>query len=153
MLFEKARYLSRIDENTVWVETRIKTSCQSCQHNSSCGTGVIARAFSGKTNRVKAICRHSVKPDEIVTLQVAEQNIIQAAFILYGIPLLSIIISAVLLDHFFTAQPNDDFYTLIGVFLGGVLGFKFAKYQADKVAALPQVIEQAEVKIFSCVEE
>lgn len=96
MIYEKARVLSRYNKQLIWVETQIKTTCSSCQHNSECGTGVLARAMTRRTNQVLVECKKEVSEGETVVVSVTEQNLVTGAALLYGLPLFFLMASLVL---------------------------------------------------------
>lgn len=147
MLFEHARVIERYNSDLIWVETQIKTSCNACQHNKDCGTGIIAKSLTAKTNRVLVQCKHPVLEGETITLAVPEQGVVNAALLLYGLPLIMfmfalMISSWVLPSVMLTAV---ELLSLLIASFAGYLGFRLAnilsRYWGGN-QVLPQVVEQ-----------
>ncbi|AWB67061.1 hypothetical protein C2869_11725 [Saccharobesus litoralis] len=148
MLYENATFIERIDKHTIWVETQIKTSCNACQHNSECGTGVIAKSLTPKSNRVKALCSHTLAPKQQVVLQVSEQNMLAGAFVLYGLPLIMMILLMLAIEWLL----QNELASIVAGFIGLALGLFMAKGISKKFNPYPQVVEQPNTSIFTCIE-
>lgn len=123
MLYEKATVIERYNNELIWVETQIKTSCNACSHNSECGTGMIAKSLTPKSNNVLVECAHEVVAGEQITVAVPEQSIVSGAFILYGLPLI-LFMAALVVSHFFI---QFELMSLGVALLFGWLGFYLAR--------------------------
>ncbi len=151
MLYEQAKVVKRHNEDLIWVETQIKSSCDACQHNSECGTGLIAKTLAPKTNQVLVECKHKVEPEQMVTLAVPEQSIVLGSLLLYGLPLTFFMVGLVFSQRLVSTEL---FNLLIGI-LAGWFGFYIAKTLSQKLnqqALLPYVVEQISSASFVCIE-
>lgn len=140
MLYEKAKVLQRYNQELIWVETQIKTSCNACTHNSECGTGMIAKSLTPKTNQVLVECTHEVNCGDQVTLAMPEQSIVSGALILYGLPL-SLFMAALMLGHLYI---QFELISLLIACLFGGLGFYLARLLTKKFNQgknLPYVVQ------------
>ena len=81
-------------EQVVLIETQIKSTCGSCEAQSNCGTGAIAKVFARKRETLKFKLNDSVKVGQKVSLGIPEESLLKASAIVYCLPLLAIIFSA-----------------------------------------------------------
>ncbi|WP_111979111.1 SoxR reducing system RseC family protein [Algibacillus agarilyticus] len=149
MLYEKAVFLRRIDAKTALIETQIKTSCNACQHNSDCGTGLIAKTLTPKTNQVPVLCVGEFEQGDVVTVQIEEQNLLIAAAVLYGLPLMCMI-AVMLICAQIAFLP--ELLTIVIGFLGLAFGFYIAKPISLRYSKLPQIVDEQLITPFLCVE-
>lgn len=78
----------KIQEETIWVETAIKSTCQTCQAKSNCGTSSIAQAFAGKSV-INEVHNHlDAKLHDWVEIGIPEDSLIRGASTMYLLPLL-----------------------------------------------------------------
>ncbi|MER2493123.1 SoxR reducing system RseC family protein [Catenovulum sediminis] len=149
MMYEKAIVVERFDSQHIWVETQIKTTCGKCQHNSECGTGVLAKLLTTRTNKVLVSCSHAVEAGQVVTLAVAENNLVFGSFVLYGIPTLSLLLSMLL----FTLVFDAELLVLLFSLLATLASFQLVKYfqsqrPSNQITAV--VVEEVDVQTFNC---
>lgn len=95
-MIEEVGRVAAVDEQHIWIETEIKTTCSACQANDNCGTGTIAKAFSPKTETLKLPRFQNVKVGQQVKLGIPEKSLLSASALVYMLPLLVMVISAVL---------------------------------------------------------
>lgn len=94
-MIEEIGTITAVDNDHIWVETQIKTTCQSCVVNDDCGTGAVAKAFSPKTEQLILRCHDAAKVGQKVKLGIPEQHLLNASALVYLLPLLALIGSAV----------------------------------------------------------
>jgi sigma-E factor negative regulatory protein RseC len=87
MIKETATVIA-IDGDRITVEAAIKSTCSSCQAQSSCGTGAISRALAPKTQQLTLRSPLPVSIGQRVTVGVPEAGVLSASAWLYLIPLL-----------------------------------------------------------------
>ena len=95
MIEESGQIISR-DGDYAWVETERKSACSSCSANKGCGTGVISKIYSNRFNRVKALNNINAGPGEMVVVGLAEDALVKGSLAVYGLPLVSLILMAML---------------------------------------------------------
>jgi len=81
-----------IDGDTIVVEAAIKSTCNSCQSQSNCGTGVISRALAPKTQQLALTSPMPVRIGQQVTVGIPEEGILTASAWLYLLPLVVFIL-------------------------------------------------------------
>ncbi|CAB9494683.1 MULTISPECIES: SoxR reducing system RseC family protein [Alteromonas] len=80
-----------VDGDTVTVEAAIKSTCNACQAQSDCGTGVISRAIAPKTQQLTLRTPMPVQVGQQVTVGIPEAGILSASAFLYLLPLIAFI--------------------------------------------------------------
>ncbi|MCU7555743.1 SoxR reducing system RseC family protein [Alteromonas sp. ASW11-19] len=108
----------QVDEDRVVVEAAIKTTCSSCQAQSDCGTGAISRALAPKVQQLSLRSPMPVKVGDKVQVGIPEAGIVSASALLYLLPLVMFIASAVL---FSAVLPAMGLVSELWVLLGSVL--------------------------------
>ena len=78
----------------VLVETQIKSTCGSCEAQSNCGTGAIAKVFASKRETLRFQLNELVEVGQKVSLGIPEENLLKASAIVYCLPLLALVMSA-----------------------------------------------------------
>ncbi|MCL1141424.1 SoxR reducing system RseC family protein [Shewanella gaetbuli] len=72
------------------VEVELKSACNHCSSNDNCGTSTIAKAFSVKTQRFSVASDEVLHPGDMLKVGLPESVIIQAAALVYLLPLLGL---------------------------------------------------------------
>ena len=84
-----------VDGDFITVEAAIKTTCSSCQAQSDCGSGVISRALSPRTQQLSLRSPVPCKVGDTVRIGVPEAGVVAASLWLYVVPLIVLVISAI----------------------------------------------------------
>lgn len=116
MITERATVVA-VEGDKVIVEAAIKTTCNGCQAQSDCGTGAIATAFAPKVQQLELTSPLPVEVGDEVSVGIPEAGVLSASALLYVVPLLVLIGSALVLDNWLPAigLGND-----LSIFLGSV---------------------------------
>ena len=83
-------------EQIVIVETQIKSTCGSCEAQSNCGIGAIAKVFATKRETLRFRLNEMVEVGQKVSLGIPEENLLKASAMVYCFPLLALIMSALI---------------------------------------------------------
>lgn len=81
-------------QQVILVETQIKSTCGSCEAQSNCGTGAIAKVFATKRETLRFRLNEIVEVGQKVSLGIPEENLLKASVMVYCLPLLSLVLSA-----------------------------------------------------------
>ena len=81
-------------QQVVLVETQIKSTCGSCEAQSNCGTGAIAKVFASKRETLRFRLNEMVEIGQKVSLGIPEENLLKASALVYCLPLLALVLSA-----------------------------------------------------------
>ena len=117
----------------VWVETQIKSTCGSCEAQSNCGTGVIAKVFAKKRETLRFEFNDMVNLGQKVKLGIPEENLLKASFLMYLIPLFVLVLSALLAQ---TTLPlvglETEVWTILMTFIVTFTSFMIVKRYLNK---------------------
>ncbi|AGH45929.1 SoxR reducing system RseC family protein [Paraglaciecola psychrophila] len=97
-MIEEIGVISAIEQHdfqqVVIVETQIKSTCGSCEAQSNCGTGAIAKVFASKRETLRFRLNEIVEVGQKVSLGIPEENLLKASAMVYCLPLFALILSA-----------------------------------------------------------
>lgn len=101
MITETATVVA-VNGDKVTVSASVKTACGSCQAAEDCGTSAIAKAFSPKQQTFDLVSPLPLQAGDLVTLGIPEAHLLSASWMMYVVPLLVLIGSAVTLSELST---------------------------------------------------
>lgn len=147
-MIEEIGTVTAVDNDHIWVETQIKSTCGSCQVNDNCGTGVVAKAFAPKTERLILRCRQRAKIGQQVKLGIPEQHLLAASALVYMLPLVVLLFSVLLAQFLMPVIGAESELWIIGFSaVSTYLSFRWVKahlsqehshkYQPKLIALLP----------------
>lgn len=87
MLSELAT-VEQVTTSGVWVSTRTLTTCSSCQQQSNCATGIIAKALPGRQQRLFVPTDEVLLSGQQVEIAIESTAVLQSSLLVYGLPLL-----------------------------------------------------------------
>ena len=120
MIQERARVL-RIADDVAWVRCETQAGCQRCAEGRGCGGGIFARLLGDRLQEIPVKMTDAVQPDDWVMVGLEPAAVQNAAFLMYGLPLLLLLLGAVLGD-----AMTGDIGALVGAALGLGGGFLLA---------------------------
>lgn len=128
------RNAAQADENVLWVETLVQSSCGSCSAKSTCGHSILARWFGRKRQCMPVRCRTGeaslLSVGQWVEVGVPESVLLRASLLAYVLPLLGILLGAVLFAQF-QWFGNGDASSIIGAALGLLAGMFFSRFASQ----------------------
>lgn len=132
MIEEKARVVE-LKDNGVVVESVVKSACSHCEQVDNCGSGQISKAIPSKRLTVTLSTELPVSVGDDVLLGLSEKHLLSTAWQVYLYPLFGLMLFGFLGQYaikvgIFTAEP----IAILMSFLGGYLGFLWARYQQKK---------------------
>lgn len=136
MIEETGRVIS-CEDGYAWIETERKSTCSSCSANKGCGTGVISKFYSGRFSRIKALNSVNAAAGDRVVLGLAEDALVRGSLAVYGLPLLTLLLMALLgsavADEVGIMQQADALIAIFGL-TGLLLGFYVVRLFSRKIA-------------------
>ena len=152
MLVERG-VVSLVDDHSITVNCRSKIDCVRCAQGKGCGGGILARWLGDRQFSVKSFYDSSTqfpKIGDFVAIAIPANRIVKLAAIMYGIPLLLMIVLLVIQVTFFSNLPELGVITLAIAAL--FIGFKVSSLLVEKANAqglmLPTLIDQgAEIQL------
>ncbi|MCW8107387.1 SoxR reducing system RseC family protein [Alteromonas ponticola] len=133
MIVENATVIS-VHGDMVTVEAAIKTTCNGCQVNEECGTGVVSRALAPKTQQLTIKTPMVVKVGDVVKVGVPEVGILTASAWLYLMPLAVLLISALFFSSLFPLLGlNSEIWVILASILVTFIGFGFTSRRLKSI--------------------
>lgn len=141
MMEEVARVVACDDQGWLTVEVELKSACNSCRSSESCGTLVVAQAFSLKTQQFVILSERTCEPGELLKLGLPERVILKAAALIYLIPLLGLFVGAAFGQFLGNlVEFNSNLYAMVFAAIGTLLAWIFGKHQAKQVETEAQPV-------------
>lgn len=121
MLTESAQVVA-VEADSVLVETVRQSACSSCRSQAGCGQKLLAEVGQGQSFEIQVSnpLQLVVQVGDTVELGVEEASFLQASFMVYLLPLVGLVLSALLADGFGAAEPVVIILALSGLGLGFV---------------------------------
>lgn len=137
MIVESGVVVSAAADGRFLVETRRRSACGSCSVSSGCGTSVIGKITGGKRNIVTVLSPLTLAPGDEVELGLAEGALISGSLIVYGVPLLGLLLGMIVYAVLLGASAGDGAAIVCG--LGGLaIGMATARHFAHAVRRDPR---------------
>lgn len=129
------------------VQTQRQAACGGCQSSSSCGTSALAKLFSSTSSAPMRVENTlNVNVGDQVRLKLDESRLVLHAFMAYGLPLIGLFLSAILMKWLglsllgFTVSQAELLSILGGVF-GVFAGWSFTRrFYKPTMPVLEQVL-------------
>lgn len=122
-------------EQKIWVETEIKTTCNSCQVQSNCGTSVVAKAFSPKKQNIMLSYEQAVVIGQKVKIGIPEEALLSASIQVYLLPILGLIAGASLANLLLPLLSlNSELWVISAGFSTAILVFSLIKYRMTNIS-------------------
>lgn len=146
-MIEEIAQVVAINDKIVTVKTDIKTACGQCQQADNCGTSTVAKAFSNKQTAFEITTDLTLELGEQVIIAIPEQALLTAAWQVYLLPLLGLLLSSAVATWWSNGhQIQGEWLTILSASIGGFAGFLLAKHlqqQAQcKQALQPRIIKR-----------
>lgn len=125
--------------------------CGLCGQTRGCGISIWGRLFGHRANIFKVKNTVNAKVDDVVTVGIQENALLLSAVIVYGVPLLTLILGAAFANLAFAGDLHADRNTVLGAFFGLFVGYLWLKghKQADSFSAQyqPVILEIIDKKL------
>lgn len=109
-----------IDGDKAWVQTIRASACQSCSARSGCGQRALASVSGGRANQVLVVNSSDARVGDEVVLGIDEQSLLRASLMVYGVPLLLMVVFCIAGYQWF---GGEDLSAVIGALAGITVGF------------------------------
>ncbi len=116
--------------DSVWVKTDSESACVHCAARQGCGVSVLTKVFGRRQNRIRVSnSKNAALGDEIV-LAVREGSLLKETFMLYMLPLLSMLVRAAVIK----ALVNNEMFTVLAAMCGFFAGLAVVRFLSAKNA-------------------
>lgn len=117
-------------EMVAQVECISKSACAGCGSNDSCGVGAVSEGFSDKMHRFDVPYEEGMQVDGLIELQISNGDLIKSASLIYLLPLIFFISSALIIKSFFVINEAALIATSVCF---AALGFVITRLIAKKL--------------------
>lgn len=121
MIQERARVLW-LAGDVAWVRCESLAGCQRCAEGRGCGGGIFARLLGDRLQEIPVKTTDTVRPDDWIMVGLEPAAVQNAAFLMYGLPLILLMLGAILGD-----VAGGDAAAFAGAALGLGGGFLLAR--------------------------
>lgn len=109
--------------STATLEIERKIACGLCGQTRGCGNSIWGKLFAHQSTAFRAQNLINAKVGDSVIVGINEKALLKSAFLLYILPLASMLIGTILA----TQIHNTNGYAMLGALVGLVLGFVWVK--------------------------
>ena len=128
MLTEKARVIRR-DGKRVELELLRANACGGCELSQGCGTGALGRLLGKRSRSLVIETDADCQAGEEVSLDMPESTLVKTSLLLYGLPLLGLVLAAAIAAMLALGEALVVIAALGGLFAG----FRIAASMAKKL--------------------
>lgn len=119
-----------VSDRRITIEYQRRSACGQCDHGSSCSMAD-SSSSEQKVQQFQIESTQAVMVGQMVRIGIPEKNLLNTVLLVYGLPLLLLMIGA-LLGQGFSTPEHADIYAILGAFLGGVFGFIGVRYAGKR---------------------
>lgn len=88
-----------VDGRRITLSTQLKTACSGCQQNTTCGAGILSKVFADRNARFTVDSDLPLQIGDHVEITMDEADFTRYALLLYGLPIIGLFVTAMLLTH------------------------------------------------------
>lgn len=116
--------VSQVSDGRIKISFSAVQHCRRCLKGEGCGAGVFGRLFARRGAELWLQTDQDFRPGQAVRVGVEDRQLMRAALLLYGLPLLAFILAAGLAANFLDGNAGADLGALIsGLAAGGFSAF------------------------------
>jgi len=118
-MIEETAIVSAVQGDYALLQTQRRSACQSCSVKQGCGTSVLSRVVGKKSTQLSVLNTLSVQVGDEVVIGLEENALVQGSLLVYTLPLLMLLLSAVLGEYWASSQGlNTEWAAIIFAVLG-----------------------------------
>lgn len=135
MIEQEAR-VTALDGDHALVTVVQQSACGSCAAKSGCGTSVVASLFPQRQQQLRVANTQQARVGDRVMVGLPEDGLQRASLLLYGVPLLGLLLGAT------TGQSwgGSELHAILGGLLGASLGLWFVRWRSTRADGLQPVM-------------
>lgn len=131
-MIEEHAIVVGLEKDVAMLEVLRRTPCGLCGQTRGCGVSLWGRLFGHKPNIFKALNQINAVVGDSVVVGIEEHALLVSALVVYGVPLLSMLLGALLAGAIFGNEVvhevnHVDRNTMIGAIVGLVIGLLWVK--------------------------
>ena len=129
-MIEETALVVGTGEGYAWVETRRRSSCDTCAANKGCGTATLARVLGRRRSRVRVLNPVNAREGEWVVIGIEEHALVRGSMAVYAIPVAGVLGGAVF-GEFMAGRllvANVEAMTILSSLAGMAAGLAWLRY-------------------------
>lgn len=115
-MIEEQAMVVEVGDGYAWVEAQRRSACSACSSSEGCSTATLAKAWSHRSMRVRAIAHLPLQPGDHVVVGLAEGALLSGSLLVYLLPLVTLLTGAILGQSVFAGAGDEP------VMLSGAVG-------------------------------
>lgn len=123
-MIEQSARVVKYDDKVVWLEAERQSTCSGCKVKQGCGTGMLAKHVGKRHSSISVLKTNDVEVGQQVQLAIPEEALLQGAFLMYMLPLVSMFIIAAGAR----ALELNESIEILGGLSGLFIGFYWVKF-------------------------
>lgn len=135
MIEQEAKVTELQGEHALVVVSR-QSACGSCAAKSGCGTSVVASLFPQRSQQLRVANTQGARPGDRVIIGLEESGLQRASLLLYGVPLLGLLVGAAVGQQW----GGSELQSILGGLFGASVGLWFVRWQSSRNASLRPVM-------------
>jgi len=118
------------------IDVDVSTACPRCASGKGCGAGILAAGRGARRIQVLVDPGLGLIEGDVVDLNLAPQNILRAAIIVYGLPMLGAMVGAAIAYAFVLGDAGAAVAALVGLACGVLIG----RWRLRRTSCLQQFV-------------
>jgi len=112
-VIEERAIVTEAGQGYAWLEIQRRSACGGCHASDGCGTAALAKIWSNKRIRVRALSDLPLRPGDEVVVGMADGVLLRGALLAYLLPLALLFVGAILGQAAF-ASTGEELVVLSG---------------------------------------
>lgn len=143
-MIEEHAVVVDIRDDWLMLEARVQSSCGSCEAKAGCGTSVLGGVLGRKFTRFTAANSIGARVGDEVIVGIPEQSLLTGSLVIYLLPIASMLVSALIADHFTSQESegwlaslalNHDLFVALSAAAGFGLGAMLSRYYFSRASS------------------
>lgn len=128
-MITEAAVVTRCGDGQIEVQLQRASACGDCELSQGCGTSALGRLLGNRSRPLLIQTRQKLKPGDRLLLGMSEAALVRASLIVYGMPLLAMVLAGLVAAFFGLA----DSWVALSSIAGFLAGYKIATYLARRL--------------------
>ncbi|AOE50402.1 SoxR reducing system RseC family protein [Kangiella sediminilitoris] len=129
-MFTEIGHVVAVEGDRAWVQTLTKTGCSSCQVNTTCGSGIVNKAFSHKVFVTPLKNTLNAHINDEVEVGIPEDLVLKGSLAVYLLPLIFLMLALGLSSILF--PQLSELGSILSATAGLVTGFLFVRWLLNR---------------------
>lgn len=144
-MIEERAVVAETSHGYAWLDIQRQSACSGCHANAGCGTATLAKIWTGKRMRVRALSDLPLQPGDEVIVGVADGMLLRGALLAYLLPLMLLFAGAILGQTAFASAGEEPIVlsALAGLGLGFLAVRALSRRFQNDIRYQPVVLRRA----------